>query len=206
MAAFLVPAGAEERAVRRAAPNASVVAIRAGASAGELPDRLPSEPSIVLGLCGALRDLPPGACVIYRDVVDDAGMYTFDGELVSGLQLALPSARLVRAVTAGHVVTRAAERAALAAAYGADVVDMEGTHLMRALAGRGVPALVVRVVSDDAAFDLPPIEEAFDAAGALRPLHLARAFAAKPVAAMRFISNVRRALAVLGSTAAALSA
>jgi hypothetical protein len=83
---------------------------------------------------------------------------------------------------------------------------MESTHLARALAQRGHPALVVRVVSDDAAFDLPPIEDAFDSNGTLRPLHLARAFAAKPRAALRFIRNVRRALATLGATAVTLSA
>jgi hypothetical protein len=152
-----------------------------------------------------LHDLPPGTCVIYRDAVDEAGRYTFDGELLAELQAALPAAPLVHAVTIGHVVTRATERVALGAAYGADVVDMESTHVVRALAQRGQPVLVVRVVSDDAAFDLPPIEEAFDGGGALRPLHLARAFAAKPRAALRFIGNVRRALDVLAGTASALS-
>lgn len=191
--------------MRRAAPHATVVAIRAGASAANLPDDVPGAPTIVLGLCGALRDLQAGACVIYRDAVDDRGRYTFDGEMVAQLHAALPAATLVRACTIDHVVTRAAERAMLAARYDADVVDMESTHLVRALALRGQPALVVRVVSDDPGFDLPPIEAAFDGDGNIRPLQLARAFAVKPRAALRFIANVRRALATLGTAAAALS-
>lgn len=205
MAVFFVPQGAEERAVRKAAPHANVVAVRAGASAAGVPAGIPGGPGVVLGLCGALRVLQPGACAIYRDAVDEQGRYTFDGELVDALHAALPAATVVHACTVDHVVTRAAERAALAAAYGADVVDMESTHLVRALALRGRPVLVVRVVSDDAAFDLPPIEHAFDASGAVRPLHLARAFAAQPRAALRFIGNVRYALKVLGATAAALA-
>jgi hypothetical protein len=205
MPSFFVPQGAEERAVRRAVPRATVVAIRAGANAATLPDGVPAGPAVVLGLCGALRDLRAGACVIYRDAVDKVGRYTFDAELIAQLHTALPAATLVHACTIDHVVTRATERIALAAAYGADVVDMESTHLVRALAQRGTAVLVVRVVSDDVAFDLPPIEDAFDSAGNIRPLHLARAFAASPRAALRFIGKARRALAILGTTAVSLS-
>ncbi|HEV8022826.1 MAG TPA: hypothetical protein VGP41_16240, partial [Candidatus Lustribacter sp.] len=149
--------------------------------------------------------LRTGACAIYRDAVDDAGRYTFDETLVRALTAVLPAAVLVHACTIDHVVTRAHERAALAAAYGADVVDMESTHVARALAQRGRPSVVVRVASDDPSYDLPPIEDAFDAGGAIRPLHLARAFAARPAAAVRFVRDVRRSLAVLGATAASLA-
>ena len=158
-----------------------------------------------MGLCGGLRDVSAGACVIYRDAADELGRYTFDGELLAALHVRLPAATLVHACTIDHVVTRATERIALAAAYGADVVDMESTHLARALAARGRPNLVVRIVSDDATFDLPPIEDAFDPSGSIRPLHLARAFAANPRAALRFIRNARHALTVLAATAAAIA-
>ena len=202
---MLVPQGAEERAIRRAAPNATVVAIRAGARAAVLPEQLPAGLIVVMGLCGALRGLRTGDCAIFRDVVDEAGRYTFDDELVGGMHAMLPAAMLVHGCTVGHVVTRATERAALAAAYGADAVDMEGTHVARALAARGRASLIVRVASDDPSFDLPPIEDAFDADGTIRPFHLARAFAARPVAAARFIRDVRRSLTALGAVAAAIT-
>jgi hypothetical protein len=205
MPILLVPTGAEERAVRRAAPHATIVAIRAGASAAQLPETIPAGEIIVMGLCGALRGVRTGDAVIYRDVVDEAGRYTFDGQLVAQLHALLPRATIVRACTTDHVVTRASERVALAAAYGVDAVDMEGTHVARALAARGRISLVVRVASDDPSFDLPPIEDAFDPAGAIRPLHLARAFAARPIAAARFIRDINRALQTLGETAATLS-
>jgi nucleoside phosphorylase len=203
--ALLVPQGAEERAIRRAAPNATVIAVRAGAQAAMLPERLPEGLVVVMGLCGALRGLRTGDCAIFSDVVDETGRYTFDTELVQTMAAALPSATLVHGCTVNHVVTRAAERAALAAAYSADAVDMEGTHLARALAARGRAPLIVRVVSDDPSYDLPPIENAFDANGTIRPLHLARAFATHPTAAARFIRDVRHSLKILGTIAAIIT-
>jgi hypothetical protein len=203
---LLVPHGAEEDAVRRAAPNATVVGIRAGASAARLPDALPAGPIVVMGLCGALRGVRTGAIVIYRDIVDEVGRYTFDSEQVAELQAYLPDAALVYACTIDHVVTRATERAALSAAYNVDVVDMESTHVARALAARGRASLVVRVASDDPSFDLPPIEAAFAPDGKLRPLQLARAFITRPAAAVRFVRDVRHSLAILGDTAARVCA
>jgi nucleoside phosphorylase len=111
----------------------------------------------------------------------------------------------VNGCTIDHVVTRATERAALAAAYNAEAVDMEGTHVARALAARGRASLIVRVVSDDPSFDLPPIEHAFSAEGTIRPLHLALAFVRQPQAAARFISDVRRSLSVLSGVAGVLA-
>jgi nucleoside phosphorylase len=205
MTVLLVPRGAEERAVRRGAPEATVVGIAAGAAAAVLPERLPPGAIVVLGLCGALRGVRTGDAVVYREVVDERGRFTFDGELVRALHGALPGAIEVAACTVDHVVTRATERAALAAAYSAGVVDMEGTHLARALAAAGRPALMVRVASDDPSYDLPPIEDALGPGGEVRALQLARAFAARPVAAARFVRDVRRALRTLGATALALS-
>ncbi len=191
--------------MRRAAPAATIVGIRAGASAAQLPDALPAGPIVVMGLCGALRGIRTGAIVIYTGAVDETGRYTFDGEQVAQLHARIPQATLVHACTIDHVVTRATERVALAAAYNADVVDMEATHLARALAARGRASLVVRIASDDPSFDLPPIESAFTASGKIRPLHLARAFITHPSAAVRFIHDVRQALNTLAQTAAHLT-
>jgi Phosphorylase superfamily len=150
--------------------------------------------------------LRTGNIAIFRDVADEQGRYTFDEELLQTMKALLPTAKLVHACTIDHVVTRAAERAALAAAYSAEAVDMEGTHLARALTARGRPSLIVRVVSDDPSFDLPPIENAFATDGTIRPFHLARAFISHPVAAARFIRDVRRSLTILGEVAATITA
>ncbi len=81
---------------------------------------------------------------------------------------------------------------------------MEGTHLAAELAARGVRFAMVRVVSDDASRDLPPIEDAIDAQGRVRPLALALAFVRAPRAAFAFVRDVRRALNVLTATARAV--
>jgi hypothetical protein len=170
-----------------------------------LPEHLPDGLIVVMGLCGALRGLRTGDIAIFTDVTDETGRYTFDAELVRVMSATLPSAKLVHGCTVNHVVTRATERAALAAAYGAEAVDMEGTHLARALASRGRASLIVRIASDDPTFDLPPIEEAFTPEGKIRLLQLAMAFAAQPRAAIRFITDARRALHTLGTVAATIA-
>ena len=206
MPVLLVPRGAEERAVRQAVPSATIVAIAAGAGAAHLPVFDAGDVAIVLGLCGSLGAQRVGTAVIYASVADDGAAFGLDEMGIQRMRALLPAAPVVAAVTADHVVTRATERAALAQRFGAAAVDMEGTHLARALAARGVPFAMVRVVSDDPRADLPPIEDAFDAAGGIRPLQLAAGFARDPVAAIRFVRDVRRALAALGATARALTA
>jgi hypothetical protein len=200
-----VPRGAEAAAVRRAGTSACVVELPPGPAA---PSALPAfdedETVIVLGLCGALRRLETGDVAIYARVADDVRTSVLDRPLVDALSAALPGAFVVNACTADLVVTRVAARAVLARRFGADVVDMEGTHLVAALGASGVRYAIVRVVSDDASRDLPPIEGAIDTEGRLRPLRIALAFARAPRAAFAFVPGVRRALATLTETARAI--
>jgi len=195
---LLVPQGAEERAVRRAAPSARIVTLRAGiAAARALPAGLDG-PLVLIGLCGALAPLPVGSIVVCEIAGDPVGTVSFDdAPSVSG--------RHVRAFTAEHVITRASEKIALAARWGADIVEMEGTHVARALALRSLRCAMVRVVSDGNETDLPPLERAFDADGNLRPAAVALALASDPLAAARFVADVRRALRVLGEVARTLT-
>ncbi|HYW54574.1 MAG TPA: hypothetical protein VE826_11420 [Dongiaceae bacterium] len=202
---ILVPRGAEAAAVRRAEPRARVVDVPAGAAAASaLPPFADGETVIVLGLCGALRRLETGDVAIYARVADGTRTLELDRTLVDALASALPGAFVVNACTAERVVTTAAARAPLARRFDADVVDMEGTHLAAALAARGVRFAMVRVVSDDAARDLPAIGDAIDAQGRVRPARVALAFARAPRDAFAFVRGVRRALATLAQTARAV--
>lgn len=186
-------------------PHARVVTIAAGAaSARSLPEDLPGS-VVLLGLCGALRPLDVGAWVVCSAACDAAGDVALETDAVARLRTVRPDLHVERGFTAPAVVTRVREKAALAQRYDAGVVDMEGTHVARALAARGIGMTMARVVSDGLAADLPPIEDAFDAEGALRPLALAAAFAREPVAAARFVADVRRALRELGPLARALT-
>ncbi len=203
---ILVPHGAEASAARRAGTGARIVAIRAGAHAADAVATLaPDEPVVVTGLCGGLGDVHAGEVAVYRDVADDAGMLGCDERLSAALERALPQARSVSGWTAARIVTSRAARAELAARSGAGVVDMEGTHLARALAARAIPFAMVRVVSDDASRDLPPLDDALGDDGRLRAGRVALAFVRRPRAALAFVRGVRRALAVQRAVVRAIS-
>jgi adenosylhomocysteine nucleosidase len=203
---ILVPHGAEAEAVRRARPAARVAELPAGAAAARaLPEFEPGETAFVLGLCGALWRLQAGAVVIYGRVVDAANAFELDPHLVDELTGALPHASVANACTTKRVVTTVTARTVLAQRFNADVVDMEGTHLAAALAARGVRFAMVRVVSDDASRDLPPLDGAIDAQGRIQPMPVALAFARAPLAALAFVRDVRSSLAVLTETARAIS-
>jgi adenosylhomocysteine nucleosidase len=191
--------------VRRARPSARVVAVPGGAAAASaLPAFDDGETVVVLGLCGALRRLRAGDVVVYTRVSDDRQAFAFEQRLVDSLSALLPGAHVVNACTAKSVVTTVADRMALANRFDADVVDMEGTHLAAGLAARGVRFAMARVVSDDTARDLPPIADAIGAAGSMRPLRIAAAFARAPRAALAFVRNARRALVGLSVVARAV--
>lgn len=201
---IVVPRGAEARAVRKRNPNACIVEVAAGAQAGTLlPEIAAGELVVVLGLCGALRDRRVGDVVVYRRVADGTAAIDLDAALREELAPVL-GATIVDAWTADHVVTTVTERAALASRSQADVVDMEGTHLARALVARGVRIAMVRVVSDDASRDLPALERAIRANGTIDVVRIAWAFVRSPRAAFAFARDVRSALSRLGETAAAV--
>ena len=205
--ALVVPHGAEAAAVKRAATGLRVVEVAAGAAAsGTLPEFTPDDVVVVLGLCGALRRLTAGEVAIYARAVDAASSFTLDPSLVDMIARVLPQAHLVNACTTARIVTTIKARAALVQRFDADVVDMEGTHLAATLGERGVRFAMVRVVSDDASRNLPPIDDAIDDGGKLRPLLVAGAFARAPLAAYAFVRDVRSALEKLTEIARAISA
>ncbi|HTJ27219.1 MAG TPA: hypothetical protein VMA36_13750 [Candidatus Limnocylindria bacterium] len=199
---LLVPRGAEAAAVRRARPHVRVVELPAGAAAPRaLPTFEDGEAAIVVGLCGALRGLGVGDVAIYRRVTGTGDARALDPALAAEIAALLQRAHSVAAYTADHMVTTIAERGALAARYDSDVVDMEAAPLAAALAARGVPYAMVRVVSDDASRELPALEHAIGADGRLRPEQIALAFLRRPLAAFRFVRDVQRSLQVLSSVA-----
>jgi adenosylhomocysteine nucleosidase len=195
---ILVPRGAEAAAVRRAHTAAQVIELRAGrAAAGTLSAMTADDPCIVLGLCGALRELRAGDVVVYRSVAFAEHRTALDADLAAALAARVPGARLADACTTDHVVTSMRERAELAERYGADVVDMEGSTLADALASRNQRFAMIRVVSDDATRDLPALEGAIRADGRLDIARIAYALLRRPRAALAFVRNVRLALRTL---------
>jgi adenosylhomocysteine nucleosidase len=92
------------------------------------------------------------------DVVLPDAIVEPDGTRIA-IDLGLPDGaglRAARLATVDAIVRTAADKAALRAATGAGVVDMETSAVARLCAERGVRFLAVRIVSDLAAEDLPP--------------------------------------------------
>lgn len=205
---ILVPHGAEHRAVRRAlagsAAAASVLPVPAGAASVGALAHAAGTSFVIVGLCGALDPaLRVGDVVVCESASCDGRTFAFEPAF-SAHVAGLVGGRVGRALTVDRVVTSTGERAELFREHGAQVVEMEGFHLGRRLAEQGCAAAMVRVVSDDASRELPEIGAAIGQDGRVRPLALVRAFAASPGAAVRFIADVRRALAVLEATTARL--
>jgi hypothetical protein len=79
------------------------------------------------------------------------------------------------------VAVTAADKAALRARTGADAVEMESGEILRACRAAGVPAAVVRVISDAADDELPlDFNTLVTPGGRLDGLRLALAVAARP--------------------------
>ncbi len=206
--AIVVPRGFEAQAVRRGwpRPRPPLLTVPAGAAAG---DRLADGPAIgsalVLGLCGALDPaLRIGDAVVYAGVAEGGDVLVLDAELAAACGAACGRAP-VAAAAVPRVVGAVAAKAALRTATGAAVIDMEAGAIARALHRRGVRVAMVRVVSDDAAGEMPNLEAAYDSGGSLRPLAFAAALVRAPERSARFVIGALSALRALRTTAARLA-
>jgi len=205
---FVVPEGAEERAVRRAIPSARILVTKPGQACVEAirDDLDPADRYVIVGTCGGLGGLSVPALAVCTSVVDSCGECALDSGFTRALLDALPEAVAVRGYTANRVITRVAEKHALGTRFGAQVVDMESTHLVRALRRRGLTCAALRCVSDDASFDLPAIEHAIAPDGTRRADIVAEAFERAPLAADRLVGGIRLALRTLSVALARLEA
>lgn len=114
------------------------------------------------GFGGALApDLARGDALLITEVAEAApeGYRRLRVDLTPPAPVTAPPGRRFRAgtlLTVGGVVRTAAEKAELRRASGADAVDMESFAVASTCADRGARFLGLRVISDDAAGDLPP--------------------------------------------------
>jgi purine-nucleoside phosphorylase len=203
---ILVPQGAEYRAVCRGVRQLDqppqVVAIPVGIASvtrflHNFQERDWGQNILVMGLCGSLTgELQVGDAVLYRDCVDlesicQCATQRFQGQLVRGL-------------TSDRILTAAAEKLTLGQLHQAQVVDMEGSAILKILSSSGVAISMLRVVSDDVRHDLPDLTGMIDAEGRLRSFPLALSLLRQPIAATRLIRGSLKALRVLENLAATL--
>lgn len=113
---------------------------------------------IGVGIAGALSpELRTRVLLAARRVWDSSGDAPMPDARLLGRAVSVGNACAGTLVTVGKPVVASFEKAALAAAAGEGpcAVDMESAGWARAAAARGIPYLVVRAISDEAAENLP---------------------------------------------------
>ncbi len=215
---LLVPQGAEYAAVCRglkplenfaiALPQVVSIPMGREAVAARLANlELAPGGCLVMGLGGSLSPaLGVGAGVIgQRCLTVVEGRVVEDGsgegerllqpspELIDWMQDRLGQAAVLgTVVTSDRILTTAAAKATLHRLTQADVVDMESSAAIAALAPH--PVAILRVISDDYDQTLPDITAALGANGDLKPWPLAKSFIQQPRAAAHLIAGSLRGL------------
>lgn len=175
-----------------------------GPGAGRLAERAADlgAPDLVLsaGACGALSpDLAAGDLVVPEVVVTAAGARESTAPLP-----ALPSRGTLLSVD--EVVGTAAAKSRLWLETGALAVDMESVAVLRWARARGVPAAVVRGVSDSAARGVPlDLASLVLPDGSVRTAEAVRVALGRPRALVEAIALRSGASAALRAVAAALA-
>jgi adenosylhomocysteine nucleosidase len=145
---------------------AGVTTVAGGGDAGRLKARMATlggsvRAVVSVGLGGALaEDLAVGDWVLAQSVVQGAQRWPVDAGLADALHRTLPGARLGPIAGSDVMVVDADAKAALHAATGALVVDMESHIAARFAAERGLPFAALRVISDAADRALPKAAQA----------------------------------------------
>ena len=211
--AIFVAAGAEARAVGAALKRArSKIALITVAANNEMAQETAMralnarriEHALVLGVCGLLvTGLRRGEGIIYADVrTADFGAVKTDPMINEYLRSLFPEAyRNAHGLTWSNVVIDPAQKAALAAQYGASAVDTESYGIVQTLALARVGCGVLRFGSDSVGDALPDINSAMRKDGTLDNGRLFMEMLKRPVEGANLILGGRAALSRLGKAA-----
>lgn len=173
-----------------------------GPRAARLDERaLWRSPTLVIsaGACGALApDLPVGSLVVPETVIGPAGARL-------AVASAPPLARAGTLLTVPEVVRTPSEKARLWIETGAVAVDTESSIVLEWARGAGVPAAVIRGVSDGAASGVPSdLAAVVEPGGRVSRGHALRAMLSRPAALADAIALGRGTGAALKTVAHAL--
>lgn len=155
---------------------------------------------LIAGFGGALDPgLSLGDAIIYdrcisaRDGRSLACDAAWSRELMERLSERLserPGSRRGTGLTVDRVIDEAEEKGRLYRRWSAAAVDMESFELLEICAQYGVPAAVLRVISDEAGVDLPDFNRALCADGKIDARRLPGVLLARPRASWRFLASL----------------
>jgi hypothetical protein len=169
---------------------------------------------MVIGLCGGLTDsLPEMTIVTYSACVSESGggiPYPCAPEISAQVTALLNAqnvpSRSVVGVTSPRIAVTRDDKLQLAQT-GAQVVDMESYEILSAAHESGVPALVVRVVSDSLGRKLPDFNRALNPDGTVNNGKALRVMLGSPVLTARaYVANKRAARHLANALKVVLSA
>jgi nucleoside phosphorylase len=163
---------------------------------GDKPDAI-----VVIGLCGGLTpSLAEGTIVAYKECLSrELGKPSLrcskavTDSLVTALMAAKIPCDWATGITSARIATTRNERAALAE-FGAVVVDMESYPILSAAAKAGVPAVVLRVVSDSMDRELPDLNRALNEAGGLDGRKALKVALGSPIKTVKLLAANKRAM------------
>jgi hypothetical protein len=168
-----------------------------GPPLGRKPDAV-----LVIGLCGGLAEsLPEQRIVAYTECLstgpNKAPPLQCSPALTDGIVRRLQQQGItvdrVIGITSPRIATTKADRLALAKS-GAAAVDMESYPIVSAAGRAGVPAIVLRVVSDSLDTEMPDFNPALNAQGALDGRKALWIALGSPLETFRLLSANKRAM------------
>jgi nucleoside phosphorylase len=164
------------------------------------------EALVVAGLAGALDPkLKTGDAVVfdicYNGRANNGTLIACDDKLSQFLSEILVESgqgcHRGAGVTVDRIITRASEKIDLGVRYRAAAVDMETYDSLSVCADFGLSAAALRVVSDDAASDLPDFNRAIKPDGRMDNWRMAAAIMMSPIDSIRFLLSIKRVLSSL---------
>jgi|GEM_PF-578109 len=168
-------------------------------SGGHLQHEKP-DVAIVIGLCGGLTDsLPETTIAVYSDCVETTKGGTpcscsreLSAQITSLLRSQNAVCSSVKGITSPRIAITKDDKLALARS-GAKVVDMESYAILSVARQAGIPAAIVRVVSDSLDRKLPDLNPALNPDGSINKGRALRIMLGSPILTARAISANKRA-------------
>jgi nucleoside phosphorylase len=107
------------------------------------------------------------------------------------------SIRRVQGLTSDRVITEASEKKELGKSFNRQVAEMEGWAVLNFFSELGIPATIIRVISDDVEQSLPDLSKIYNDQGQLNAIALSLALGKKPIAGYRLIVGSLKSLKIL---------
>lgn len=213
---ILVPQGAEYHAVLGITKNNPHLPVILPIPVGKLavtkylqdwrqnnPDFSPTG-VILMGLGGSLsaefglgQTVLLESCLNYQNNQADQEKQS-DRALTDWVQQKLgQNIRRVQGLTSDRVITDASEKQELGKNFNRQVVEMEGWAVLKFFNELGMPATIIRVISDEVEQSLPDLSKIYNSQGKLNAIALTFALGKKPIAGYRLIVASLKSLKIL---------